>query len=66
MAAVCKQRAPTATKAMSITLQNALQDAIDTIAARKGAEGLVEIGPPRPRSGTGVATGRAEAAEIFS
>jgi hypothetical protein len=51
---------------MSITLQNALQDAIDTIEARKGAEGLVEIGPPRPRSDTGVATGRAEAAEIFS
>ena len=65
MAAVCKQRAPTATKAMSITLQNALQDAIDAIEARKGAEGLVEIGLPRPRSGTR-ATGRAEPAEIFS
>jgi len=56
----------TATKAMSITLQNALQDAIDTIEARKGAGGLVEIGPPRPRSGTRAATGRAEPAEIFS
>ena len=56
----------TAINATSITLQNALQDAIDAIEARKGAEGLVEIGPPRPRSGTGVATGRAEAAEIFS
>jgi hypothetical protein len=42
----------TAIKATSITLQNALQDAIDAIEARKGAEGLVEIGPPRLRSGT--------------
>jgi hypothetical protein len=56
----------TTIKATSITLQNALRDAIDAIEARKGAEGLVEIGPPRPRSGTRVATGRAEPAEIFS
>ena len=44
----------TAIKATSITLQNVLQDAIDAIEARKGAEGLVEIGPPRLRSGTRV------------
>ena len=56
----------TAIKATSITLQNALQDAIGAIEARKGAEGLVEIGPPRLPSGTRVATGCAEPAEIFS
>jgi hypothetical protein len=44
----------TAIKATSIPLQNASQDAIDAIEARKGTERLVEIGPPRLRSGTRV------------
>ena len=44
----------TAIKATSIPLQNASQEAIDAIEARKGTEELVEIGPPRLRSVTRV------------